>query len=390
MATSMSILARKPLPLSRPHLVGKEKAYVEEAIASGRLSGDGPFTKKVSALLEHDLPSKHIFLTTSCTSALELAAMLLLPDIRDNERNEVIVPSFTFVSTVNAFLIHGFSPVFCDVDVETGNVSVDTIAPHITKRTRVIAPVHYAGAPCDMAPIVELAAERGASVVEDAAQALYARRDGKHAGTFGDFGAYSFHDTKNFVCGEGGALSVNNEQYLDRAAIIREKGTNRAQFLLGQVDKYTWVDVGSSFLPSDILAAFLLAQLEGRDEILARRSVLFRRYHDGLAPLVAQGLLRVPVLPSVVESNYHLFFIVVSSLDVRGRLMKHLNEQGIGAAFHYPALHRTPMGVKLGAGDVHLPGAEALSDRLLRLPFFCDMADDDVDRVVDSIAAFYR
>lgn len=373
------------LPLSRPHLTGNEQRYIAESLASGKLSGDGPFTKRVSALL-HEITGAHTLLTTSCTSALELAAVLLHHD--DGHKPEAIIPSFTFVSTVNAFLLHGYKPVFCDVRPDTGNVDASLIAPHITARTRVIVPVHYAGVPCDMGPILALAAKHNVAVVEDAAQAVTSTVDGKPAGSLGDLGAYSFHDTKNFVSGEGGALVVNRKELLQRAEILREKGTNRSQFLQGHVDKYTWVDKGGSFLPSDTLAAMLLAQLEARAAIAARRASLHQRYMGRLAPLAGKGLLRLPVVPGNVGTNHHLFFIVVESLDVRTRLMKHLNGQGIGAAFHYPALHTTPMGKTLHDPRVELPVSVELGERLLRLPLFVDMADSDVDRVVDAVAGF--
>jgi dTDP-4-amino-4,6-dideoxygalactose transaminase len=379
--------ASQKIPLSRPFLTGLEQRYVQESLASGRLAGDGPFTARVRALLEAQLPARHVLLTTSCTSALELAAVLLKPE--PGEPDEVILPSFTFVSTVNAFVLHGFKPIFCDVRVETGNVDAETIAPHLSDRTRLIVPVHYAGVPCDMEPILALASERGIDVVEDAAQALYSRRDGACAGTFGALAAFSFHDTKNFVCGEGGALVVNREDLALRAEIVREKGTNRSQFLLGQVDKYTWVDVGGSFLSSDTLAAMLLAQLEAREEIGRRRADRFVRYLEGLAPLADRGSLALPLIPPEAEPNHHLFFIVLESLAVRTRLMQHLNQLGIGAAFHYPALHTTPMGRKLHEGRGPLPGAEALGERLLRLPLFADLEATEQDRVIDAIGSFF-
>ena len=377
------------LPLSRPHLSGNEQKYILESLASGKLSGDGPFTKRARALLEEMLAREghgpHVLLTTSCTSALELAAVLLHPG--EGEKPEAIIPSFTFVSTVNAFLLHGYRPVFCDVRADTGNVDAATIAPHITKNTRVIVPVHYAGVPCDMGPILALSKKHGVPVVEDAAQALTSTIDGKQAGTLGDLAAFSFHDTKNFVSGEGGALVVNRKDLELRAEIVREKGTNRSQFLMGHVDKYTWVDVGGSFLSSDVLAAMLLAQLEAREKIGARRAALYQHYMGRLAPLAAKGVLRLPVVPPNVGANHHLLFIVLESLEARTGLMKHLNGQGIGAAFHYPALHTTPMGKKLHNGG-GLPNSIELGDRLLRLPLFVDMADSDVDRVVDAVAAF--
>jgi dTDP-4-amino-4,6-dideoxygalactose transaminase len=378
----------KKIPLSLPHLSGIEQRYVVESMASGKLSGDGPFTKRVRTLLEQQLPAKHVLLTTSCTSALELAAILLKP--KAGEPDEVIIPSFTFVSTVNAFLLHGFKPVFCDVRTDTGNVDASTIEPHIGPRTRAIVPVHYAGVPCDMKPILELAKKHRLYVVEDAAQAVYSRRDGWYAGTQADLGAFSFHDTKNFVCGEGGALVVNREELALRAEIVREKGTNRSQFLLGHVDKYTWVDVGGSFLPSDVLAAFLLGQLESRDVIMARRKHLWHRYQQRLQPLADRGLLRLPVIPDGVDPNYHLYFVVLQSFEARTSLMQALNAQGIAAAFHYPALHTTPMGKGLHPSGQRLPGAEELADRLLRLPLYVDLSDDEQDRVVDAVAAHLR
>lgn len=375
------------LPLSRPHLTGNEQKYILESLSSGKLSGDGPFTKRASELLKA-ITGRDVLLTTSCTSALELAAVLLHPTESGGAKPEAIIPSFTFVSTVNAFLLHGYQPVFCDVRRDTGNVDADTIAPHITANTRVIVPVHYAGIPCEMQPILSLARKHGVAVVEDAAQAVTSTIDGKPAGSMGDLGAYSFHDTKNFVSGEGGALVVNRHDLHQRAEILREKGTNRSQFLQGHVDKYTWVDKGGSFLPSDVLAAMLLAQLEARAHIGARRAALYARYLERLTPLAHDGLLRLPVVPRNVQANHHLFFIVLPSLEKRTALMKHLNGQGIGAAFHYPALHTTPMGKTLHNPAVELPVSLELGDGLLRLPLFVDMADGDVDRVVDTIAAF--
>lgn len=383
-----------PIPLSSPFLTGLEERYLRESLASKRLAGDGPFTRRVRTVLERDLPAQKVLLTTSCTSALELAA-LLLQDRAGAEapappehRPEVIVPAFTFVSTVNAFLMHGYKPVFCDVREDTGNADASTIAPRLTSDTRVIVPVHYAGVPCDMEPILALARDRAIDVVEDAAQALTSTMGGRSAGTFGALAAFSFHDTKNFVCGEGGALVVNRPDLAARAEIMREKGTNRAQFLQGHVDKYTWVDLGGSFLSSDLLAALLLAQLEGRELICRRRRELFARYMEALAPLAARGALRLPVVPPHVTTNHHLFFVVTESAELRTRLLHFLNVHGVGAAFHYPALHKTPMGRLLHDG-APLPVAERLGERLLRLPLYVDLSDEDQERVIEVIRTFF-
>jgi dTDP-4-amino-4,6-dideoxygalactose transaminase len=366
---------------------GLEVGYVTDALRSGRHAGDGPFTAKVKAFIEQALPAEAVLLTTSCTSALELAALLLRPP--GEVQPEVLLPTFTFVSTANAFLLHGWRPVFCDVDPTTGNVTPETLAARITPRTRAICPVHYAGVPADMQGIMALAAEHGLRVVEDAAQAFYAKDRGRAAGTIGDLGAFSFHETKNIGCGEGGALVVNAQDLHERARIVREKGTNRSQWLDGHVDKYTWMDVGSSFLSSDVLAAMLLAQLERYPELGApRRHRVWSRYAERLAPLAERGRLRLPAPPARVEHNAHIFFVrVIGGLAERSALIKALNGQGIGAAFHYPALHTTPQGQRVHDGTP-LPRACELSDSLVRLPVTPEMTDEDVDRVCSAVEAF--
>ncbi len=385
------------IPLSRAALAPNEERYVVQSVRSGQGSGDGPFTKRVRALLEATLPAPAVLLTTSCTSALELSALLCRADAPADApavRPEVIVPSFTFVSTANAFLLHGWDVVFCDVNVDDGNIDAASVLAKLTDRTRAVVAVHYAGNPADVSAIgraVDGAIAHGVDVaiIEDAAQAVFSARDGKVAGTLGDLGCFSFHGTKNFQCGEGGALVINRESLRARAEIVREKGTNRAQFLMGHVDKYTWVDVGGSFLSADTLAAQLLAQLEAREAFTVARSAVVARYHMLLAPLVQRGCLRILATPPNVESNHHLMAVVLNSFDERTRLMRHLNGAGIAAAFHYPALHRTPKGSTLHGDRGALPNSELLADRLLRLPLFVGLSDDDVAAVVDKVREFF-
>lgn len=366
---------------------GLEATYAAEALRSGRTAGDGPFTARAKAFIEKTLPAEAVLLTTSCTSALELAALLLKPS--DMEQPEVLLPTFTFVSTANAFLLHGWRPVFCDVDPVTGNVTPETLARRIGPRTRAICPVHYAGVPADMEGIMALARKHDLSVVEDAAQAYYSRDRGRPAGTIGDLGAFSFHESKNIGCGEGGALIVNRKDLLERARILREKGTNRSQWLEGHIDKYTWMDVGSSFLLSDVLAAILLAQLERYPEQGApRRLAVWRRYAERLSPLEKAGHVRLPAPPAHAEHNGHIFFLRVGSLAERSALGRSLNAQGIGAAPHYPALHLTPQGKRIH-DETPLPHAVELSETLIRLPVSTEMADGDVDRVCEAVNSFF-
>jgi dTDP-4-amino-4,6-dideoxygalactose transaminase len=372
------------IPFNRPYIVGTEIGYISQCLADAKLSGDGRFTQLCHKMIQERLRAPHVLLTTSCTSALEMAALLcdLEPD------DEVILPSFTFVSTANAFVLRGAKPVFVDIRPDTLNIDEQLIEQAVTPRTRVIAPVHYAGVACEMDSISEIAARRSLRVVEDAAQAVGATYKGEFLGTLGDFAAYSFHETKNFVCGEGGAFLAASRRDFERAEILREKGTNRSQFFRGQVDKYTWVDVGSSYLPSDMLAAFLYAQLEHMAEISRLRRQIYERYHAELQPLAERGLLTLPVVPADCGTNHHLFHILLADQDQRSALLEHLKRAGILATFHYVPLHTAPVGVRFGYRAGMLPVTESLSDRLVRLPFYAGMSEADVSSVVSEIGKF--
>jgi dTDP-4-amino-4,6-dideoxygalactose transaminase len=373
------------LPFNRPCTIGPDAAYVREAIASGHICGDGPFSKRAQAWLEQNCGTSHALLTTSCTAALEMAALLC--DLKAGD--EVILPSYTFVSTANAIALRGARPVFVDVRPDTLNLDERLLEAAITPRTRAIWPVHYAGVACEMDMIMAVARRHGLLVVEDAAQGVFASYRGRPLGTIGDLGCYSFHETKNIVCGEGGALLVNDERFAKRAEILREKGTNRSQFLRGQVDKYTWVDLGSSYVPSDILAAYLLGQLECGEQITARRGELCAAYARLLAPLADRGLLRLPVVPEGCVSNHHMFYVIAADARARGALMDHLRSAGYMATFHYVPLHTSPMGLAQGGRAGSLPVTEEMSARLLRLPLFYDMTVADATAVAKEMFSFY-
>ncbi|MGA7513695.1 MAG: dTDP-4-amino-4,6-dideoxygalactose transaminase [Candidatus Sulfotelmatobacter sp.] len=376
------------IPFNRPCLAGNEYKYIAEAIANGQASGDGPFTRRCHELLERELQAPKVLLTTSCTHALEMAAILL--DCGPGD--EIILPSFTFVSTANAFALRGARIVFADIRPDTLNLDESRLPSLITKRTKAIVPVHYAGVACEMDAICSLAREHGIRVVEDNAHSLFARYKGKLTGTFGCLSTQSFHETKNIICGEGGALVVNDPEMVDRATIIREKGTNRSQFFRGQVDKYTWVDIGSSYLPSDLLAAFLLAQLEGRQQIQTKRRRLWEYYWRHLQGLAQESLaqkkkVRLPVIPAECEQAYHMFYLILPSLECRQALIAHLKKHGILSVFHYVPLHLSAMGMKFGAREC--PVTEDLSSRLLRLPFYNDLTEDDQAQVVGLVKDFF-
>jgi len=365
--------------------VGKELYYISQSVLQCQTSGDGLYTKKAQELMKRNFGACDILLTTSCTTALDLAA--ILADLKEGD--EVILPSFTFSSTANAFLLRGARPVFVDCRLDTLNIDENLIESAITSRTRAIAPVHYAGVGCEMDAIAAIAQKHELLVIEDAAQGVNARYKGRYLGTIGDIGAYSFHETKNFICGEGGAIVLNREELVERAEIVREKGTNRTRFFRGEVDKYTWVDIGSSLLPSDILAAFLYAQLENMDLITSKREAIYRLYETGLEPLASRGLVSLPTIPPDCQSNYHMFYIVLNSLDERTRLIEHLKAQSILAVFHYVPLHTSPMGLAMGYRNGMLPVTEAVSERLLRLPIYYEMQEDEVAFVVDEITKFF-
>jgi len=374
------------IPFNKPFIVGKELYYVAQSVLQGQISGDGPYTKKAQQLLQNAFGSQQIFLTSSCTAALELAA--ILSNVKEGD--EVILPSYTFSSTANAFLLRRARLVFADCRPDTLNLDETLIEPLITERTRVVAPVHYAGVACEMDPILDLARKYNLIVVEDAAQGVSAKYKGRYLGTLGDMGTYSFHETKNFICGEGGAIVLNNPELIERAEIVREKGTNRSRFFRGQVDKYTWVDIGSSFLPSDILAAFLFAQLENMDLINRKRAQIYQLYESQLRPLAERGLLTLPTVPVDCESNYHMFYVLLNSLSERTKLIEHLKARGILAVFHYIPLHTSPMGEAMGYREGMLPVTERLSERLLRLPMYYEMQDSEVMSVVTEIVRFFN
>lgn len=372
------------IPFNRPAFVGREQEYVTEAVARGHLSGDGIFTRRCSALLVEALGAAQALLTTNCTHALEMAALLL--DLEPGD--EVIVPAFTFVSSVNAFVLRGAIPVFTDIRPDTLNLDESQLDALITPRTRAIVPVHYAGIGCEMDVIVPVARKHGLAIVEDNAHGLFGSYRGQLLGSFGVMSTLSFHETKNFTCGEGGALVLNDPALVARAEIIREKGTNRSQFFRGQVDKYTWVDIGSSYLPSDILAAILYGQLERRPEIQARRQLLFERYEKGLGDWAPQVGARLPVVPVHVGPAYHIFYLLMPSLAARQAMIAHLRTCGVSSVFHYVPLHSSPMGMRFGGRLGTCPVAESSSDRLLRLPFYNSMTDAEQDHVIDAVRRF--
>ena len=377
-------MSAAPVVFNRPCLVGKEFDYIAEALRAEHVSGDGTFTRRCHALLERSLGVPKVLLTTSCTHALELAALLL--DIAPGD--EVIVPSFTFPSTANAFVLRGARPVFVDIRPDTLNLDETLLAAHVGSRTRAIAAVHYAGVGCEMDAIAAVAARHGLAVVEDNAHGLFGRYRGRPLGTFGCLAAQSFHETKNFACGEGGALLINESRFVERAEIMREKGTNRSQFFRGQVDKYSWMDLGSSYLPSDILAAFLFAQLEARDLIQDRRRRIWTGYHDGLADWASRHGVQLPQVPPHCEQAYHMFHLLLPSPANRQAFLDHLKARGVMAVFHYLPLHLSKMGQRFDGRPGACPVSEDVSERIVRLPFYNDLSDADLGRVIEATTGF--
>lgn len=372
------------IPFNKPYLSGRETEYIVQAVASGKISGDGLFTKRCHEFFERRYGYPRVFLTTSCTDALEMAAILC--DIGPGD--EVIVPSYTFVSTANAFVLRGAKIVFADSETSTPNIDATGLDELITSRTRAIVPMHYAGMACDMDRIMDIAQRHHLLVVEDAAQAIESFYKGKALGSFGNLAAFSFHETKNLMSGEGGLLVVNDERLIPRAEIIREKGTNRSSFFRGEVDKYGWVDIGSSFLPSDIIAAFLYAQLEHLETIQTRRTWLWNLYDEKLKHLEDRGYIRLPVVPPHATNNAHMFYILCGGLEERTRLIDRLRQRGILAVFHYLPLHRSPY-YRARHDDRALPNADRYGDCLLRLPLFYELQEGDVDEIVQCINALY-
>lgn len=373
------------IPFNLTGLCGNEVAYVTEALTSGRIAGDGPFTRRCHRLLESELGVRKALLTTSCTSALEMAALLVGMQAGD----EFLVPSFTFVSSANAFVMRGARPVFVDIRPDTLNLDENQIGAYITSRTKMIVAVHYAGVGCEMDKILSIATRHGIPVVEDNAQGLFATYKGKHLGTFGVVAAQSFHETKNFTCGEGGALFINDPALVERAEIIREKGTNRHRFLRGDVDKYTWVDLGSSYLPSDILAALLYAQLEARSQIQHLRRQIWERYRCSLDAWAAGHGVTLPVVPAECGQAYHIFYMLMPSRADRDALIVYLRLRGIQATFHYVPLHLSEMGARYGGRVGQCPVTEDVEGRLIRLPFYTSLRPADQDRVIGAVHDFY-
>jgi len=369
---------------NNPAPLGDEAANLVQALAQGHLSGDGPFTRRSQAVLQDFIPGSRVLLTTSCTHALEMAALLLDAEPGD----EVIMPPFTFVSTANAFVLRGLRPVFVDIRPDTLNIDERQIEAAVTHRTRAIVVVHYAGVGCEMDVIVQIAQRRGLFVIEDNAHGLFGRYRGRNLGTFGSLATLSFHETKNISCGEGGALLINDPELVERAEILREKGTNRSRFFRGQVDKYSWVDIGSSFLPSDILAAFLYAQLEARQDIQDARRKIWNRYSNHLTNWAQRQSVRLPWIPAHCDQSYHMFYMVMPSARARDGLIAHLKERGILGVFHYLPLHLSDMGRRCAAREAVCPVTEQISESLIRLPFYNRLTEDEQAQVIEAIHEF--
>lgn len=369
------------IPFNRPYVVGKELAYIQEAVQNGRLSGDGPFTQKCQAWLEKRIGCQRALLTHSCTAALEMIALLL--NIQPGD--EVIMPSFTFVSTANAFVLRGGVPVFVDIRPDTLCIDETQIASAITQRTKAIVVVHYAGVSCAMDFILHLARQYGLLVIEDAAQGIQSFYNNRPLGSLGTLAAISFHETKNIIAGEGGALLINDAHWLERADVVREKGTNRKQFFQGQVDKYTWIDLGSSYLPSEIIAAFLWAQLEEADAITQQRQSLWFRYHEGFAELERRGFVRRPIVPPECRHNSHLYYLLLSDPRVRAPVLAHMEKVGVFAVFHYVPLHSSRAGRKYGRAQGNLPYTQRISESLIRLPLWVAMTQEEISRVLAAV-----
>ncbi|EOV2664391.1 dTDP-4-amino-4,6-dideoxygalactose transaminase [Enterobacter ludwigii] len=372
------------IPFNKPYLQGKELFYISQAVSYGKISGDGFFTKKCHEFFEDKYAFKKVLLTTSCTDALEMAAILL--DIKPED--EVIAPAYTFVSTVNAFALRGAKLVFADSYADNPNIAPESIRTKITEKTKAIIVVHYAGVACDMDEIMSISREYNIPVIEDAAQAIDSFHNSRPLGSIGTFGTFSFHETKNIISGEGGMLVINDESYFQRAEIIREKGTNRSSFFRGEVNKYGWVDIGSSFLPSDIIAAYLFAQLENLEIIQKQRKALWERYHSNLSELEDKGFIKLPVLPEFATNNAHMFYIVCDDIEKRTELINYLKGFEIHSVFHYLSLNKSDYYLSIG-DDVKLANSDYFSDCLLRLPMFYELTIEQVDFICEKIKKFY-
>ncbi len=379
----------KRIGFNKPYLTGKENEYIYQAVLSGKISGDGSFTKRCHQFFESRYGFKKCLLTTSCTDALEMAALLI--DIKPGD--EVIMPSYTFVSTSNAFVLRGAKIIFCDSRKDHPGIDEDLIEPLITNRTKAIVPVHYAGVACDMDKIMALADKYNLYVIEDAAQAIDSYYTGKNGvkrplGSIGHLAAFSFHETKNIMSGEGGMIVINDDRFIHRAEIIREKGTNRSQFFRGEVDKYGWVDIGSSFLPSDIIAAFLFAQLENLDDIQQKRKAIWEAYYEGLKPLQEKGILQLPVIPPYATNNSHMFYVVCKDLEQRTEIINLLKKSNTDSVFHYLSLHKSPYYTAQYQGK-DLPECDRYTDCLLRLPMYYELAIEDIENICTTIKSYY-
>ena len=373
------------IAFNNPPFVGKELEYIKEAVDSGKLCGDGMFTKKCSAWMRERFDIAHVLLTTSCTHALEMASYLC--DLKPGD--EVIMPSYTFVSTADAFVLRGAVPVFVDIRPDTMNIDERLIEDANTEKTKAIVPVHYAGVACAMDEIMDIARRHHLKVVEDAAQGVNAYYKGKALGTIGDFGCYSFHETKNYSMGEGGAIVFPDDAYLERAEILREKGTNRSKFFRGQIDKYTWVDYGSSYLPSDMNAAYLYAELEQAERIDEKRHAIYQYYHEALRPLAQEGLIEQPFVPDYAKHNAHMYYIKLKDLEERTKLIAYLKEKGVMAVFHYIPLHSAEAGLRFGRFHGEDVYTTKESERLMRLPMFYNLDMKDVEYVADCILKYF-
>ena len=374
------------IPFTKTSITELEKEYIMDALTKSKICGDGLFTQKCNQWFKENCNIDNFLLTTSGTHSLELAS--LLAELKEGD--EVIVPSYTFVSTADAILLRGAKPIFVDIDKRTFNIDANLIEEKITPKTKAIFPVHYAGVACDMGKIMDIAKKHNLIVVEDAAQGVLAYYKDQLLGTIGDYGCYSFHETKNYVMGEGGAIIVKDDEKFEKAEIIREKGTNRSQFIRGDVDKYTWHEIGSSYLPSDILAGLLYGQLNRSEEIMEKRMNIWNSYNNALESLEKDGKLARPYIPEYAKHNAHMFYIVLPTEDIRNKLMMYLKENGIGATFHYIPLHTSPMGQRLGCKKGDLPITEEYAGRLLRLPLYADMSKEDNQYVIDKVKEFFN
>jgi dTDP-4-amino-4,6-dideoxygalactose transaminase len=378
-------LGRENIPFNKPYMTGKELWYISQAHHAGQLAGDGNYTKKCHQWLENQTSCHKALLTHSCTAALEMSA--ILADLEPGD--EVIMPSYTFVSSANAFVLRGAIPVFVDIRSDTLNIDETLVESAITARTRAIIPVHYAGVGCEMDTLEQIARKHQLLLIEDAAQGLMASYKHKPLGSFGDFGCFSFHETKNIIAGEGGALIVNNPRFIQQAEIIREKGTNRSQFFRGEVDKYTWIEKGSSYLPGELIAAFLYAQFEEATQIIKNRLKVWDLYHQLLEPLAQAGKLRRPIIPTHCQHNGHMYYIILADLSTRTNLIHYLKQHNINSVFHYVPLHSSPAGQRYGRFATELSNTDYLSDRLLRLPLFPTLTCEQVEFVVARITEFF-